>query len=104
MVVSSNLDDDLYAMKVQMFCFKKKKKLKWQLGDLTSDSSQFTLQAQTKAIKYFLRFACEAESKIKEFTGSTKPLLFKNRIRFLIEDRSLLRLIVPGVFKSHFSV
>lgn len=36
MALSFNLEDDLHAMKVQMFHFKKKL-LKWQLSYLTSD-------------------------------------------------------------------
>lgn len=38
---------------------------------------------------------------MKEFTGNNKLLLFKNKLRFLIEDRSLLRLIVSVLCSSN---
>lgn len=38
---------------------------------------------------------------MKEFTGNNKPLLFKNKLGFLIEDRSLLRLIVSVLCSSN---
>lgn len=75
--------------------------LKWQLSYLTSDREQFPLQVGTGAVKYFLRFACEGESEMREFTGNNKPPVFKTKLRFLAEDRSLLGLLVSVLRSSN---